>query len=168
MPQLLLTAPSKTAALWTHLLASCPAFFFLLYVVFSGLFVQIDTLFSPIKCPLYFENGSWGTAWGGLSLLLSAPPPLSAWHGEGTSVCEILNVCLLVWRQYPRLQAGLVPACLELVTSSPGWGLPTVPRRWIKELREGPGRPSCGPGRRQVSKALPSPGRPGGTTTGSQ
>lgn len=45
---------------------------------------------------------------------------------------------LNVWRQYLRLHAGLVPACLWLVTSSPGWGLPTVPRRWIKELREAP------------------------------
>lgn len=75
---------------------------------------------------------------------------------------------LNVWRQYLRLHAGLVPACLWLVTSSPGWGLPTVPRRRIKELREAPGWLSCRLGRRQVSKALPSPGRPGGTTTGSQ
>lgn len=111
----------------------------------DGLFVQIDTRYSnlwnvpsAVRMEVEVEPGMVPFFCSQLH-----PHLVPGMEKMPVSVGS-LNVCLLVWGQYLSLQAGLVPACLWLVTSSPGWGLPTVPWRWIKGLREARGNPHAG------------------------
>lgn len=106
--------------------------------------------------------GPGGLGW--MTRLLPAPSSFSAWHGEGASVCGIPEC---------------VPVGMMTIPKAPSWAGLSLPvaydlQLWLGHSHCGPevdqrakrslGQPSSRLGRRQVSKALPSPGRPGGTT----